>query len=111
MVYSTGHSGVTSVQYRVDMAEDGAGTGPRLRRCCRQTKGRNLFSYLGRVQCLVLKMVSLEGGMQGRGPVCNDGRIRVGIIIATDMVESQASSKEEESGFDISLALPSHLIG
>jgi hypothetical protein len=56
-------------------------------------------------------MVSLEGGMQGRGPVCNDGRIRVGIIIATDMVESQASSKEEESGFDISLALPSHLIG
>jgi hypothetical protein len=33
-------------------------------------------------------MVSLEGGMQGRGPFCNNGRIRVGIIIATDMVDS-----------------------
>lgn len=46
------------------------------------------LSYLGRVRCEVLKTVSLEGGMQGRGPFCNDGRIRVGIIIATGMVDS-----------------------
>ena len=63
--------------------------------------------------------MSLEDGMQGRGPFCNNGRIRVGIIIATDMVDSftvvpsrlQTSSREEESGFDISLPLMSHLIG